>query len=242
MKIIISKDFESLSINASHAITKIMNNKSNPLICVASGDSPSGIYKNIVAHVNKKELNMDHWSFLGLDEWVGLNGADEGSCRWHLNRELFNPLKIKEASICFFDGASNDLEQECSITESYIQKQGGIEIAILGLGMNGHIGMNEPQTPISSRSHVIDLDTITIEVGQKYFNTPQPLTKGITLGIATLLEAKHIFLVVSGSKKAAIVKQVIEGPISESVPASLLRNHPNCCIYLDEAAASNLNL
>jgi galactosamine-6-phosphate isomerase len=190
--------------------------------------------------VQKNELTIDHWRFLGLDEWVGLNGADEGSCRWHLNRELFTPLQIKEDSICFFDGASENLDQECADTESYIQKQGGIEIAIVGLGMNGHIGMNEPNTPIISRSHVIDLDPITIEVGQKYFNKPQPLTRGITLGMATILDAKHLILVVSGSKKAAIVKQVLEGPISESIPASLLRNHPNCSIYLDEAAASNL--
>jgi galactosamine-6-phosphate isomerase len=208
---------------------------------VASGDSPSGIYKNIVAHVHRNELTIDHWRFLGLDEWVGLNGDDEGSCRWHLNRELFTPLQIDKDSIYFFNGASKDLDQECIDTESYIQKQGGIEIAILGLGMNGHIGMNEPNTSINSRSHIIELDPITITVGQKYFNKPQPLTKGITLGIATLLEAKHILLVVSGAKKADIVKQVIEGPISESIPASLLRNHPNCSIYLDEAAASNLS-
>lgn len=242
MQINISKDYESLSEKATKAITEIMSNQQNPLICVASGDSPSGIYKKMVDRVNKNELTIDHWHFLGLDEWVGLNGADEGSCRWHLNRELFTPLNINEESICFFDGASEELEQECSNTESYIQKQGGIEIAILGLGMNGHVGMNEPNTPISSRSHIIELEPLTISVGQKYFNKPQPLIKGITLGIATLLEAKHILLVVSGAKKAAIVKQVIEGPISESIPASLFKNHPNCTTYLDEAAASNLSL
>ena len=242
MQHIISKDFETLSEKATHAITEIMAKQQNPLICVASGDSPSGIYKNIVAQVQKNELTIDHWRFLGLDEWVGLNGDEEGSCRWHLNRELFTPLQIKKDAICFFNGASDNLNQECFDTESYIQKQGGIEIAILGLGMNGHIGMNEPNTPINSRSHIIELDPITISVGQKYFNKPQPLTKGITLGIATLLEAKHILLVVNGAKKADIVKQVIEGPISESIPASLLRNHPNCSIYLDEAAASKLSL
>ncbi len=241
MKIIISKDFESLSLKATIALIEIMSPQTNPLICVASGDSPSGIYKNFVELVKKNELTTDHWRFLGLDEWVGLNGTDEGSCRWHLNKELFSPLDIKEDSICFFDGASKDLDQECAYTESYIQKQSGIEIAILGLGMNGHIGMNEPNTLISSRSHIVELDPITISVGQKYFNKPQPLTKGITLGIATLLEAKHILLVVSGAKKADIVKQVIEGPISAAIPASLLKNHPHCSIYLDEAAASKLS-
>ncbi len=240
MKIIISNNYEAMSEKAYEDIVAIMQAASKPLICVASGDSPSGIYKNIVKGVGSNEINIDSWSFLGLDEWVGLNGDDEGSCRYHLNRELFNPLAIPANRICFFDGAASDLEQQCSITENTIQAKGGIEMAILGLGMNGHIGMNEPHTSIQTRSHIINLDPLTVEVGQKYFKKPQPLTKGITLGIDTLMDAKHIVLIVSGSKKAGIVKEVMEGPISEAVPASLLRNHPNCSIYLDEAAAPAL--
>jgi galactosamine-6-phosphate isomerase len=240
MKIIISNNYEAMSEKAYEDIVAIMQAASKPLICVASGDSPSGIYKNIVKGVGSNEINIDSWSFLGLDEWVGLNGDDEGSCRYHLNRELFNPLAIPANRICFFDGAASDLEQQCSITENTIQAKGGIEMAILGLGMNGHIGMNEPHTSIQTRSHIINLDPLTVEVGQKYFKKPQPLTKGITLGIDTLMDAKHIVLIVSGSKKAGIVKEVMEGPISEAVPASLLRNHPNCSIYLDEAAAAAL--
>jgi len=240
MKIIISNNYEAMSEKAYEDIVAIMQAASKPLICIASGDSPSGIYKNIVKGVGYNKINIDSWSFLGLDEWVGLNGDDEGSCRYHLNRELFSPLAIPTNRICFFDGAVSDLEQQCSITENTIQAKGGIEIAILGLGMNGHIGMNEPYTSIKTRSHIINLDPLTVEVGQKYFKKPQPLTKGITLGIDTLMDAKHIVLIVSGSKKAGIVKEVMEGPISEAVPASLLRNHPNCSIYLDEAAAAAL--
>jgi galactosamine-6-phosphate isomerase len=240
MKIIISNNYEIMSQKAYEDIVTIMQAASKPLICVASGDSPSGIYKNIVKGVGSNKINIDSWSFLGLDEWVGLNGNDEGSCRFHLNRELFTPLNIPTNRICFFDGAASDLEQQCSITENNIKTSGGIEIAILGLGMNGHIGMNEPHTSIQTRSHIINLDPLTVEVGQKYFKKPQPLEKGITLGINTLMEAKHLVLVVSGAKKAGIVKQVMEGPISEAVPASLLRNHPNCSIYLDEAAAAAL--
>jgi len=240
MKIIISNNYEAISEKAYKDIVTIMQATSKPLICVASGDSPSGIYKNIVKNVNSNEINIDSWSFLGLDEWVGLNGDDEGSCRYHLNRELFTPLNIPSNRICFFDGAAANLEDECKITEAYIKEHDRIEIAILGLGMNGHIGMNEPHTSIKTRSHIVNLDPITIEVGQKYFKKPQALTKGISLGIETLLEVKHIILVVTGAKKAGIVKQVLEGPISEAIPASLLRNHPNCSIYLDEAAASAL--
>jgi len=240
MKIIISNNYEAMSGKAYEDIVTIMQTASKPLICVASGDSPSGIYKNIVKGIGLKKINIVSWSFLGLDEWVGLNGDDEGSCRYHLNRELFNPLNIPTNRICFFNGAASDLEDECKITEGHIKEHNGIEIAILGLGMNGHIGMNEPFTSNKTRSHIISLDPLTVEVGQKYFKKPQPLTKGITLGIDTLMDAKHIVLIVSGAKKAAIVKKVLEGPISEAVPASLLRSHPNCSIYLDEAAASAL--
>ena len=240
MKIIISNNYEAMSVKAFEDVVAIMQAASKPLICVASGDSPSGIYKNIVKGVGSNKINIDSWCFLGLDEWVGLNGDDEGSCRYHLNRELFNPLAIPANRICFFDGAASDLEDECKITEAHIKEHNGIEIAILGLGMNGHIGMNEPHTSIQTRSHIINLDPLTVEVGQKYFKKPQPLTKGITLGIDTLMDAKHIVLIVSGSKKAGIVKEVMEGPISEAVPASLLRKHPNCSIYLDDAAASAL--
>jgi len=240
MKIIISINYVAMSEKTFEDIVAIMKAASKPLICVASGDSPSGIYKNIVKGVGLNKINIDSWSFLGLDEWVGLNGDDEGSCRYHLNRELFTPLTIPANRICFFDGAASDLEDECKITEAHIKEHNGIEIAILGLGMNGHIGMNEPNTSIQTRSHIINLDPLTVEVGQKYFKKPQPLTKGITLGIDTLMDAKHIVLVVNGAKKADIVKQVMKGSISEAVPASLLRNHPNCSIYLDEAAASAL--
>ena len=240
MEIIISNNYEETSEKATDLIEALMKNKLKPLICVASGDSPAGIYKNFVARVNKNELDISQWQFLGLDEWVGLNGKDEGSCRYHLNAQLFNPLKIPNDKIHFFDGASHDLEQQCWITEAAIQKHEGIEVAILGLGLNGHIGMNEPNTSISTRSHIINLDPLTAQVGQKYFKTPQVLSKGITLGIASLLEAKNIILIVSGEKKAAIIKEVIEGAITENVPASILRNHPNCYLFLDKAAASLL--
>lgn len=240
MQIIISNTHEESSQKAANAIQAFMANKPYPLICVASGDSPAGIYRNFVTSGSKKELDLNHWSFLGLDEWVGLNGNDEGSCRYHLNAQLFSPLKIANSQICFFDGASKNLEEQCQITESTIQKHGGIELAILGLGMNGHIGMNEPNTSALTRSHIIELDLITAQVGQKYFQSPQTLSQGITLGIASLLEAKTIILIVNGEKKAAIVKQVVEGEITEKTPASILRRHPNCFIYLDKAAASLL--
>ena len=183
---------------------------------------------------------MFNWNFVGLDEWMGMNGTDEGSCRYHLDKQLFHRLKIKESQICFFDGRAKDPELECERVENYISRQGGIDIAIIGLGLNGHVGMNEPGTSPKLRSHVTAIDATTQQSAQKYFKEPRPVTHGLTLGIADLMDAKHIILLVSGEKKAGIARQILEEEISEQLPATVLRSHPGLRIYLDSAAAKEI--
>jgi len=240
MKIFVADTYKMMSKQAADDVIEIMQNREQPLICTASGDSPAGLYKEIVERADKNQLNVSDWFFVSLDEWVGINGNDEGSCRYHLNQQLFHPLKTEEDKICFFDGRANDLKKECDKTENFIHEHGGIDVAILGLGMNGHIGMNEPGTSIGTYSHVIDLDATTQKVGQKYFKKEQKLTQGITLGLATLMEARHIFLLISGKHKAEITQKIIEDEISEKLPATLLRRHPLLKIYLDAEAAAQI--
>ncbi|MDP9230497.1 MAG: glucosamine-6-phosphate deaminase [Bacteroidota bacterium] len=237
MQVFITDTYKALSEQAANDVVQLMRSRNNPLLCAASGDTPAGLYKEIVDKVNKNELDISDWSFAGLDEWVGMNENDEGSCRFNLNDQLFRPLKIAANKISFFDGKANDLHKECEDVESFILQKGGIDVAILGLGMNGHIGMNEPGTSPALRSHVTALDPITQKVGQKYFKEKQQLTAGITLGLATLMESSYIILLVSGSHKAEIVKKILEEEISEQLPGSLLRNHPSLKIYLDAEAA-----
>jgi len=240
MKLLIADNYTALSQQAAADLIKLAGNEKAPLVCPATGDTPAGLYKVLVDKVNNKEVDISCWHFLGLDEWVGMNGEDEGSCRFHLNNQLLFPLQVASDNIIFFDGRANNLQEECSKTEAFIRQQGTIDISVLGLGMNGHIGMNEPGTAIDTRSHVGELDAETQKVGQKYFNTAQRLTAGITLGLGTLMESKHILLLISGAHKAAIVKKALEGAISEKVPGSLLRNHPSLRIYLDKEAAQLL--
>jgi glucosamine-6-phosphate isomerase len=240
MEIFIADTYDAMSKQAADDVMQLMQAVKQPLICPASGHSPAGLYREILNNVKNNQLNISNWDFVGLDEWVGLNGTDEGSCRYHLNHELFRPLKIDNNRICFFDGRAKDLQTECESVERFISQHGGIDIAILGIGMNGHVGMNEPGTSPELRSYVIDLDIITQKVGQKYFKEQQQLTKGVTLGLATLIEARHIVVLVSGSHKAGIVKKIIENEISEQLPATFLRNHPQLKIYLDKEAAQNL--
>ncbi len=242
MKIFISDNYELMSKHAADKTADILQSIEEPLICVPSGDSPRGLYKAWEIQQDKKIIDIYNWNFIALDEWIGLGENDEGSCHYILNRDLFHPLKIKEERICCFDGKTNDTETECSRIENYIHQHKTIDIAILGLGMNGHIGLNEPGTSPKLYSHVSAIDPVTNKVGQKYFSKPQVLTQGITLGLATLMNAKHFILLVSGEKKAEILKQSLEGEITEMIPASLLRNHPQFNVYADKEAASMLTL
>ncbi len=240
MNVIVADDYGQMSKLAATEVIRLMKSYNDPLLCTASGDSPAGLYKELVDEYKNGKLNVTRWNFVALDEWVGLNGNDEGSCRFHLDHQLFNPLTIDAHKIHFFDGKATDSKKECEVIDQYIRQQDGIDVVILGLGMNGHIGMNEPGSSEKLRSHVAELDPITQQTGQKYFKKQQELKGGITLGLATIMESKNIILLVSGAHKAPIVKKMIEGEISATLPGSLLRRHPQLKIYLDKASASLL--
>lgn len=240
MKIFISDSYEAMCRKVLEDILKITSTIINPVLCTASGDTPAGLYKQLVSSVNDRNIDVSNWLYVSLDEWMGMNGNDEGSCRYHLDEQLFKPLNVPEERISFFDGRAKDPETECNKVEKFIQINGGLDIAIVGVGMNGHVGMNEPGTPKYLHGHITKIDSQTQAVGQKYFKEKQQLTEGITLGLASLMEARNIILMAGGQHKAAIIKQVLEGDISEQIPAGLLRNHPAFSIYLDRKAASLL--
>lgn len=239
MRIYIADTYRDMSEQAAGELISLIQLLKSPLICPASGDTPAGLYKELIEQTRQKNIDISNWNFTGLDEWVGMNGDDDGSCRFHLNNQLFDPLQVEKENICFFDG-QGDLNKECGRVEDFIGRHQGIDVIILGLGMNGHVGMNEPGTSPALRAHVTDIDDQTQKVGQKYFKEKQQLTKGITLGLATIQEARNIILLISGHHKARIAQQVLEDEISEALPASLLRNHPGLIVYLDKEAATFL--
>ncbi|MEO6637683.1 MAG: glucosamine-6-phosphate deaminase [Ginsengibacter sp.] len=240
MNLSISNNYEELSCRAANDLLNFIEGKEDPLLCMASGDSPKGLYKELITQVKETGIDISGWKFLSLDEWAGMNGHDEGSCRFHLNNDLFGPLNVAERNIIFFDGKATNAEDECKRIENFINDHRGIDVAVIGLGINGHVGMNEPGTSENSRTHVAEIASTTRAVGQKYFTSEQSLTHGLTLGIASLLDAGDIMLIVSGNKKAAAVQIMIEEEISTQLPASLLRKHKSFHVYLDSAAASQL--
>lgn len=238
MQIIVSESYKSMSEKCVNDLLEFIRPLKNPLLCTASGDTPKGMYQELIKQVYEKGIDVSNWHFIGLDEWAGMNGNDEGSCRYHLNNDLFHPLHIAEDKIIFFDGRAKNLQAQCDGVEDYIALMGGIDVAIVGLGMNGHVGMNEPGTPPELNSHIADIDAMTQVVGQKYFKSEQQLSKGLTLGLASLQEASFLMLLANGTKKAGIIKKILEEDASPQLPATLLLSHKKICIYLDKEAAS----
>jgi glucosamine-6-phosphate isomerase len=236
----IYKDYHSLSQHAAAEIIDLVTNKPEAVLCLASGDTPRLMCKLMTERVIKEKVDFSRCTFIGLDEWVGIPPENEGSCHFFFQTQVFKPLNLSSAQIHLFNALSADPAQECSVMDKTIREKGGIDLMIVGVGMNGHIGFNEPGTSFDNYSHVIDLDSTTTTVGQKYFAQPVPLKQGITLGLKHLLESKKVIVLANGTKKAAIIKKVLEEEISDQTPASIIRLHPLGILMIDEEAASLL--
>ena len=241
MKVQIYKDYASLSLFAAEEIIRLIKEKPATVICLASGDSPKLTCELFTKKAKEENLDTSKFFFIGLDEWVGLAPDTAGSCHNDFKKRIFEPLDLSSLQYHLFNGLSDNLENECAAMDKIIYEKGGIDLMIVGIGMNGHIGFNEPGTAFDNLSHVINLDEITKSVGQKYFNNPVKLSKGITIGFGHLLNAKKVFLMASGLRKAEVIKKTIEGLVTESFPASIMQKHADGFILIDEEAGSLLS-
>ena len=233
-------DYEHLSRAVSDFIVDYVNQNPNSLLCLAGGHTPLRTFELLVEANKKKLVNFEQCKFVSLDEWVGLGRDTKGSCKETLYNQLFEPLTINEDQICFFDGLSKDLDFECKRVDDFIRKNGSIDLVLLGVGMNGHLGFNEPGTDPDLYSHIVPLDPVTTEVSSKYFEGKKEVTKGISLGIKHLREADKVMIMANGLKKAAIIKESFTKELNIQVPSSLLQKHENLYVFLDGEAASEL--
>ncbi len=226
--------YDALSAHASQFILDYVRQKPTATICVASGETPLLTFQKIVA--NAKPEDFEQATFVALDEWVGIAPDNAGSCRSYIDGPLIKPLVISPERISFFDGLADDLEAECQRVNDFIASKGGLDIIMVGIGMNGHLGLNEPGTPFDTYAHVSELEEVTASVGQKYFQSETPLTQGITVGLKHLLEAKVAIVLANGEKKKGIIQRVLEEPVSENLPASALKLHSNSHLWVDASA------
>jgi len=241
MQLKIYKDHQSLSDAAANDIIELVKNKPNAVVCMASGETPRLTCKLLVEKVIKDKVDLSGITFIGLDEWVGIPPENEGSCHYFFQTEIFKPLHFSSSQVHLFDALSGNLDEECRKADMVIAEKGGIDLMIVGIGMNGHIGFNEPGVSFDNYAHVIDLDETTITVGQKYFKTPVTLQKGITLGLKHLQQSKKVLLLANGTKKAAVIKKTVEGEITDEFPASIMQTHANGFVMIDDEAGALLD-
>lgn len=236
----IFKDYTTLSAHAASIMLQQVREKPDAVLCLASGDSPRLACELFCKMAEEENADISQFFFVGLDEWVGVSSGTAGSCYNDFQKRLIQPLQMTASRYHLFDAMAGDLSAECNQMDNVIKEKGGIDLMIVGIGMNGHIGFNEPGVDMDVYSHVIELDETTVTVGQKYFQQAMTLEKGITLGLGHLLNSRKVLLMANGSKKAGVIRQAAEGPITNAFPASIMQRHPNGYILVDEEAGSLL--
>ena len=220
-------------------IATVILRKPDALLCFPAGNTSRGTFEHLIKLNKSGFFSFKHCKIIGLDEWVNLGERKDENCFSFLKKHLLDHIDYSDENLFFFDGESVNLGQECIMANDFITKNGPIDLVLLGIGMNGHIGLNEPGTSFDLYSHVVNLDDITRSVGQKYFQDQAQLTLGITLGLKSIMEAKTVILQVNGSRKAKITKKLIESEISSEIPASVLKKHPDFYLLLDKEVTGN---
>jgi glucosamine-6-phosphate deaminase len=234
MRLVICEDYAAMSTAAAQIMIEQIRRKPDSVLCLATGSTPLGFYQEL----RRANLSFAQVTTFNLDEYRGLPKEHDQSYYHFMRQHLFDHVDIDPARTNIPNGMAPDPEAECARYEAAIVAAGGIDIALLGLGHNGHIGFNEPGTPWDARTRRVQLAAKTIEANSRFFGSPAEVpTEALTMGIATILEAKQILLLVSGEGKAEILKQVLEGPLTTAVPGSVLRTHPNVIALVDKAAA-----
>ncbi len=238
MKIIITKNYLELSKRAAEVVISEMQKKPDLVMGLATGSTPLGLYRKLVKAEKQGKISFSKVTTFNLDEYYPIKRTDKQSFYYFKFKNLFNKVRIKKSKVNILNGETKNPKKECKLYQNKLRKN-KIDIQILGIGANGHIGYNEPSSSFKSRTRLVNLAEKTIKDNSRFFakkeNVPK---KALTMGIADIMDAKKIVLLASGSNKAKVVRRMIEGPINENCPASVLRKHHNATVILDKKAAS----
>lgn len=239
MKIIKAKDYQDMSRKAANIISAQIIMKPNCVLGLATGSTPIGAYDQLVEWYNKGDLDFSEVTTVNLDEYRGLSKENEQSYYYFMNEKLFSKVNIDTNRTYLPDGMAPDSQKACDDYNNIIKSVGGVDLQLLGLGHNGHIGFNEPGNAFQSETHCVDLTESTMKANQRFFESLDEVPRqAYTMGIKTIMSAKKILVVVSGADKAEIVKESFFGPISPAVQASVLQLHNDVTLVADEAALS----
>ena len=238
MKILVFEKEEHLDAYVGEYICHFIRNHSQPVIGFATGSTPLGVYRYFIDNYQAQKVSFRQVKAFNLDEYVGLDGSDDQSYRYFMNDHLFNKKPFKETFVP--NGKAEDLEAECKRYDEVVAEH-PLDLQVLGIGRNGHIGFNEPGTPFDVTTHVVELTESTIEANKRYFDKVEDVpTHALSMGIGSIMQSKKILLMAFGTDKADAIKGMIDGEVTVDLPASVLQNHADVTVIIDEDAASKL--
>ena len=241
MKIYSAQDYQSMSRKAANILSAHVILKPDSVLGLATGSTPIGMYKQLIEWYNKGDIDFSQVHTVNLDEYLGLAPTHDQSYRYFMQANLFDHVNVPPENTNVPNGLAPDPEAECARYNQVIAGLGGIDVQVLGMGHNGHIGFNEPEEAFELETHVVDLTDNTIDANARFFASRDEVPRqAITMGIKSIMQARQILVVVSGEDKAEIVKKAFFGPVPPKVPASILQMHPHVSLVADEAALSLL--
>lgn len=241
MEVIIMKDYNAMSKKAAEIIKSVVLRKPNCVLGLATGGTPIGTYKELIKFHKEGKLDFSKVITFNLDEYISLPKTHDQSYFYFMYDNIFNHINVNPENVHVPDGMAEDVEAFCKWYEEEIEKVGGIDLQLLGIGSDGHIAFNEPGSSLASRTRMKTLDEQTIKDNARFFKSEAEVPRyAITMGVGTILEAKELLLIANGKKKADVCAEFIEGPITSQITASALQLHPKAIVVLDEEAASKL--
>ncbi len=241
MRIFCGKDYGDMSRKAANLVSAQLLLKPHSVLGLASGSTPLGMYEELTARFRLGDLDFSEAAAVSADEYRGLSPENEQSYRYYMDVHLYDHVNIRKERTFLPDGMAEDPDAACRAYESLIRSLGGIDMQVLGIGRNGHIGFNEPGTAFTEDTHLTDLTPSTVEANRRFFSREEEVPKqALTIGVGTILRARRILLLVSGKEKADILKRAFTGPITPEVPASALRLHRDLTLIGDRASLAGL--
>jgi glucosamine-6-phosphate deaminase len=241
MKVIIAKNYDEMSNAAADIIKDLVNSQPNCILGLATGSTPIGMYKKLIDYNSNKSVDFSKVTTFNLDEYLGLPGTHPQSYRYFMNNNFFNHININKNHTHVPNGIAEDINAECLSYDTKISEAGGIDLQVLGIGNNGHIGFNEPSDTLHVGTHVTKLKGDTITANSRFFCSIADVpSSAVTMGVGGIMKARQILLLASGSSKAEIICKLVNGKINTQIPASLIQIHSNVTVIIDEAAGALL--
>ncbi|MBI9019669.1 MAG: glucosamine-6-phosphate deaminase [Verrucomicrobia bacterium] len=244
MEIIIKKDAQEGSCAAARVVARLVRAKPDAVLGLATGSTPLTLYKELIRMHNEEGLDFSEVVTFNLDEYIGLSADHEQSYRRFMNENLFSQINIKLENTHVPDGMAEDVPAACAAYEQAIADAGGIDLQVLGIGSDGHVGFNEPTSSFASRTRIKTLTRQTVADNARFFGGDESKVPHhcITMGIGTIMDARMNIMLAFGANKADAVAATVEGPVASIMPASILQHHPSAKLFIDEAAATDLKL